>query len=120
MRSLLLAVLLCGCGRVDFTGIWSGDMTVSTNCGSNRTLPVQWSMIQQDDTLAITPSGTCGNYTADVQGNFATIRAKACPSGITISGGRLELLSAQKVDALLQATDGANCGATYKGVLTLE
>jgi hypothetical protein len=55
-----------------------------------------------------------------VQGNFATIRAKACPSGITISGGRLELLSAQKVDALLQATDGANCGATYKGVLTLE
>jgi hypothetical protein len=77
-------------------------------------------MIQQADTLTITPDGTCGSYTADVEENFAVIRSKACSNGILVSGGRLELLSAKKVDTLLQATDGTSCGATYKGVLTLE
>jgi hypothetical protein len=87
MRKLWLAlVLLCACGgSADFTGTWSGTVTQNIQCAvggaQSETYTALIVITQAGDVLTIT-AGTCGDLTADVRGDTATIRAKSCPSSV--------------------------------------
>ena len=90
---LPLAALAFACGGVDFTGRYTGNLTLTGSCSDGSqvtpsTRLVTWT-ISDADVVTIAPEGgTCGSLTADAAGSVARLRAKACPpytaSGITV------------------------------------
>lgn len=120
MRPLLLAMLLSGCGRVDFTGVWVGLLPLDSTCEKNTEAVFRWAIVHQEDVLTISPEGgTCGNFTADVEGSRAAIRAKACQSGDLTTGGRLELLADGRLEVALPVVT-QTCRTMIAGVLDRE
>lgn len=126
MRAILvtMSLVLCGCGGVDFTGVWVGTLATTVDCGGGASTTAgeaKWTLAHRDNEVTITPDGTCGSFTADVMGNIAVIRAKSCPgSTVRFTGGRLEMLTMTRLDASIQATNDSSCTGRTSGVLNLQ
>jgi hypothetical protein len=87
IRTLLVVaavVLVTACGPAwegTYNGTFSWTETCSDGINTSEATPVEWKLTENGGVLTISPlTGTCGSFTADIDGANATLRAKSCPS----------------------------------------
>jgi hypothetical protein len=126
----LLAVSLCACGPT-FVGHWTGSFELEGGCtdgsGGFENDDVDWTISESESTLTIEPrTGTCGSFTADAQGDYATLEQKSCPpstqSTLTLQSGTVLVTSAGLLMVCLDlsniGTGGGVCRSHMSGTLS--
>jgi hypothetical protein len=90
IRKLIVAgaaMLVTACGPAwegTYAGTFSWTETCSDGLNTSDALPVEWKLTEKGGVLTITPlTGTCGSFTADIDGANASLRSKSCPSFVS-------------------------------------
>jgi len=134
-RSLLLAVLVCGCGS-QFTGTYTGMLSKELDCSGDKRSDiskVSMTLKQTGDQVEIS-SSNCPGLGGTVAGDVVELGQFVCPTrtvdgvGITetITGGKLTLAAPSlSVDVrsnavLTSGGESVQCSAVQKGALMKE